>query len=184
MSAYDSAVQSLINGGYPERQAKEILSFALGEAQQRGFEAGRRATRAEVLREAAGHIEAEQKRSDDHEVSRFGKLDHESVLERDAVLAAVAELRLMADAAVSGSTAGGEQPEVVARPPLVRWRVEIYDPLAKEWVPSVPFLVRERAVERLNTEQIHSPRWADDATPVDRRLVRETTTYKVEEVAS
>jgi hypothetical protein len=76
--------------------------------------------RAEALREAAKHIEAEQKRSDDHEVSRFGKLDHESVLERDAVLAAVAELRLMAEAAVSGSTAGDEQAEPCRCGPQMR----------------------------------------------------------------
>jgi hypothetical protein len=137
------------------------------------------AFRAEVLREAAERIEAKQKRSDDHEVSRFGKLDHESVLERDAVLAAVAELRLMADA-VSGGTGGDEQAETEARPRSIRWRVEIYDPLAKEWAPGAPFLVRERAVERLNVAQIYSPRWADDETPVTRRLVRETTTYTIE----
>lgn len=67
-----------------------------------------------------------------------------------------------------------------AHPLHERWRVEIYDPLAKEWAPGTPFLVRDRAVERLNMAQIHSPRWADDDTPVARRLVRETTTYTVE----
>jgi hypothetical protein len=95
------------------------------------------------------------------------------------------QLRHMANgtapaAASSGAAAGDKQPETEAHPRRDRWRVEIYDPLAKEWAPGIPLLVRERAVERLETAQIHSPRWADDDTPVARRLVRETTTYTVE----
>lgn len=57
MSARESVIQALINVGYGERQARELLSLALGEAQQRGFETGRRAARAEVLREAARLVE-------------------------------------------------------------------------------------------------------------------------------
>ncbi len=81
---------------------------------------------------------------------------------------------------MSGGAAGDKQPETEAHPRRDRWRVEIYDPLAKEWVPGIALLVRERAVERFNMAQINSPRWAHDNAPVKRRIVRETTTYTVE----
>ncbi|MBB4984978.1 hypothetical protein [Streptomyces nymphaeiformis] len=68
-----------------------------------------------------------------------------------------------------------------AQPPRVQWRVSLYDPVAQEWAPGAAFHDRDRAVERLRQVQISSPRWADDNTPVKRRLVRETTTWTVEE---
>ncbi|GGU84425.1 hypothetical protein GCM10010275_19350 [Streptomyces litmocidini] len=67
-----------------------------------------------------------------------------------------------------------------ARPPREQWRVEIYDPLAKEWAPGVAFSDRDRAAERLDAVPTYSPRWGTD-TPPQRRLVRETTTWTVEE---
>ncbi|MEE1813485.1 hypothetical protein PUR59_00230 [Streptomyces sp. SP18ES09] len=67
-----------------------------------------------------------------------------------------------------------------ARPPREQWRVEIYDPLAKEWAPGVAFSDRARAAERLDAVPTYSPRWGID-TPPQRRLVRETTTWTVEE---
>lgn len=73
-----------------------------------------------------------------------------------------------------------EQPAAEAWPPRERWRVEFYDPLAKEWDPGIAFSDRERARERLDNVATYSPRWGDD-TPTKRRLVRETTTWTVEE---
>jgi hypothetical protein len=52
--------------------------------------------RAEVLREAADLIEAEQHRLDDAENARFGCLDHESELQHTAVHAMGAMLRRVA----------------------------------------------------------------------------------------
>lgn len=43
MSARENAIQSLVNGGFGKGQAEEILSIVCGEAQQQGFESGRRA---------------------------------------------------------------------------------------------------------------------------------------------
>lgn len=51
MSAYENAVQSLINGGYPDRQAREILSFVCGEAQNEGHRRGAAAARVELMAE-------------------------------------------------------------------------------------------------------------------------------------
>ncbi len=48
MNAYENAVQSLVNGGYPDRQAREILSFVCGEAQDEGHRRGAAAARAEL----------------------------------------------------------------------------------------------------------------------------------------
>ncbi|MFW3473599.1 hypothetical protein ACN24M_20260 [Streptomyces microflavus] len=55
MSAYENAVQSLINGGYPDRQAREILSFVCGEAQNEGYRRGAAAARAELAAAVAEH---------------------------------------------------------------------------------------------------------------------------------
>ncbi|MFE7509723.1 hypothetical protein ACFU8I_00555 [Streptomyces sp. NPDC057540] len=63
----------------------------------------------------------------------------------------------------------------------VRWRVQHFDPLAQEWTPGVPLSTREHALERLQYAREKAPRWADDGTPVDRRVVRETTTWTVED---
>ncbi|MER6601110.1 hypothetical protein [Streptomyces parvus] len=48
MSARENAVQSLINGGYPDRQAREILSLVCGEAQNEGYRRGEAAARAKL----------------------------------------------------------------------------------------------------------------------------------------
>jgi hypothetical protein len=80
-------------------------------------------------------------------------------------------LRRMADEA---------QPEAEARPPRHTWRVETRDPLANEWAPGSHFLNRQHAVERYETANSRAPLW-EDGTPVERRIVRETTTYTVEE---
>jgi hypothetical protein len=80
-------------------------------------------------------------------------------------------LRRMADEAT--------QPETQAQPPRHRWYVEMLDDLADEWVPGTRYPVRERAVNHLNHASAIGPTWKD-GTPVQRRLVRETTSYTVE----
>ena len=61
-----------------------------------------------------------------------------------------------------------------------RWRVETYDPIAKEWAPGSALLNRDGAWVRLEQAERVAPLWRDDKTPVQRRIVRETTTYAVE----
>lgn len=72
-----------------------------------------------------------------------------------------------------------QQPE--ARPPFSQWRVEGFDPSAKEWFRGSPMPTLEAARERLQHAQWHGPTWRHDGSPVERRIVRETTTYSVEE---
>jgi hypothetical protein len=67
-----------------------------------------------------------------------------------------------------------------AHPPQHAWRVETRDPLANEWAPGSHFPRRQAAVERYETANRTAPLWRD-GTPVERRIVRETTTYTVEE---
>ncbi|WP_426404241.1 hypothetical protein ACN9M0_24890 [Streptomyces sp. R-07] len=67
-----------------------------------------------------------------------------------------------------------------ARPPVHRWAVELHDPLAGEWAPGTRYLDRDQALDHLANARAIGPRWKD-GTPVDRRLVRETTTWTVEE---
>ncbi|MFB7832043.1 hypothetical protein [Streptomyces sp. NPDC056056] len=67
-----------------------------------------------------------------------------------------------------------------ARPPRSRWLAEHYDPLAKEWVSGWAE-DREGALERLEYARTHTPTWPDDGQPIQRRLVRETTTWTVED---
>lgn len=93
---------------------------------------------------------------------------------RTAALEARAQL-----AAASAVGQPAEAHDTEARPPREQWRVEIFDPLAEEWAPGMSFPDRERAAQRLD-EQAYSPRWGTD-TPPRRRLVRETTTWTVED---
>ena len=67
-----------------------------------------------------------------------------------------------------------------ARPAVHRWAVELHDPLAGEWAPGTRYLDRGQALAHLANVRAIGPRWKD-GTPVDRRLVRETTTWTVEE---
>ncbi|MFJ1964869.1 hypothetical protein [Streptomyces massasporeus] len=84
--------------------------------------------------------------------------------------ALAADLRRMADEA---------QP-TEAYPPMHRWRVELFDYLAEEWVPGgTRWPYREQAAERYELMKAKAPAWKD-GTPVQRRIVRETTTYTVE----
>jgi hypothetical protein len=68
--------------------------------------------------------------------------------------------------------------EAEARPPLHRWRVEIRD--TTDWMPAGALHAdKDKAQGLLNAANTGRPTWTD-GTPVERRLVRETTTYTVE----
>jgi len=64
------------------------------------------AFRAEVLREAADAIEADQHRRDDEENAKHGFLDHETELQHVAVHQAGKLLRSMANTAEQGGESG------------------------------------------------------------------------------
>ncbi|MYU24506.1 hypothetical protein [Streptomyces sp. SID8352] len=85
-----------------------------------------------------------------------------------------AELRSLADETAATETEGHK--------PLHHWRVEILD--GDEWMPASG-LRRDRAqaVDQLRMSSARRPSWTD-GTPVQRRLVRETTTYTVEQSAA
>lgn len=82
-----------------------------------------------------------------------------------------AELRRVAD-----ETAATETPW----PTQQRWRIELFDYLAEEWSPGgTRWPTREQAMERIQLMREKAPMWKD-GPPVERRVVRETTTYTVE----
>ncbi|MFJ8163841.1 hypothetical protein ACIRBY_23340 [Streptomyces sp. NPDC096136] len=66
---------------------------------------------------------------------------------------------------------------MTAHPPRVRWHVETYDPLAREWVSGLPFNDREAAAQKLAHLTETRPTWRDGTT-CRRRIVVETTTYE------
>ncbi|MFF4369665.1 hypothetical protein [Streptomyces sp. NPDC001594] len=66
---------------------------------------------------------------------------------------------------------------MTAHPPRVRWHVETYDPLAREWVSGLPLTNSQAAVEQLAHLTETRPAWRD-GTPCSRRIVVETTTYE------
>jgi hypothetical protein len=96
--------------------------------------------------------------------------DHYSVA--DAVLAELPALACEADQAARE-----------AHPPYHRWYVETRDGVADQWAPGMRFTDRAKAVERYQALSENHPTWYD-GTPVERRIVRETTTYSVEEPAA
>jgi hypothetical protein len=98
---------------------------------------------------------------------------HKRALDAEAE---VERLRRLAGEAQQDPTQDGSE----AHPPLHAWRVETRDPLANEWAPGSHFPRRQAAVERYETANRTAPLWRD-GTPVERRIVRETTTYTVEE---
>ncbi|MFF5977158.1 hypothetical protein ACFY7C_37300 [Streptomyces sp. NPDC012769] len=68
-----------------------------------------------------------------------------------------------------------------AHPPRVRWHLEFRDPVADEWIAHMTTPDRDKAITRLQQVRSSRPLWAPDDQPVERRLVRETTTWTVEE---
>jgi hypothetical protein len=68
--------------------------------------------------------------------------------------------------------------ETEAHPPLHRWRVEILD--GEDWMPAGALHAdRNKALALLEAGHARRPTWAD-GTPVQRRIVRETTSYTVD----
>ncbi|MFE3657213.1 hypothetical protein [Streptomyces sp. NPDC059165] len=156
MSAFEAAFEAL-RKTVGDVEADRLLTAVENE---------RLRIRAAALIEAAEEIEG----IDFHPNARVRSLEIAQGLAR----------RLRRLASSPSPAAGDKQPETEAHPRRVSWSVELYDPLAKEWALGLPFLAREKAVERLNAVSAMYPKWADDGTPVKRRLVRETTTYTVE----
>ncbi|MFI8278552.1 hypothetical protein ACIGBH_27500 [Streptomyces sp. NPDC085929] len=64
-----------------------------------------------------------------------------------------------------------------AHPPRIRWHVETHDPLANEWSSGLPLLDRQAAIGRRTHLDETRPTWKD-GTPVQRRIVLETTTFE------
>jgi hypothetical protein len=85
-------------------------------------------------------------------------------------------LRRLAGEAQQEPTPDGTE----AHPPHHRWYVETRDGLADEWAPGMRLTDRAEAVERYEALNENHPTWKD-GTPVERRIVRETTTYTVEQ---
>ncbi|MFE2485993.1 hypothetical protein ACFXGR_22385 [Streptomyces mirabilis] len=75
-----------------------------------------------------------------------------------------------------------EQYAAEAQPPSHRWYVETRDGVADQWAPGSRILDRHHAVERYEALNENHPTWKD-GTPVERRIVRETATYTVEQPA-
>lgn len=77
------------------------------------------------------------------------------------------------------------EPEVddEARDAEHTWSVEMYEPLTQEWVSGTRHRDRARAVAALDYSSQIGPIWRD-GTPVQRRLVRATTVYAVEQLAT
>jgi hypothetical protein len=97
----------------------------------------------------------------------------------DAVLAVLpAPTDQTAREAQQDATQDGE-----AHPAEHTWAAELYDPLADEWVPGTRYIDRDRAVNHLAHAKKIGATWKD-GTPTQRRLVRATTTYTVEDPAA
>ncbi|MGS2592049.1 hypothetical protein [Streptomyces hebeiensis] len=72
--------------------------------------------------------------------------------------------------------------EAVAEPAEEAWRMDTYDPGADCWTPGLPMRDRAKVARRLERLAEEHPTWAD-GQPVQRWLVRVTTTYMVVSVA-
>jgi hypothetical protein len=118
--------------------------------------------RAAVLREAAGQYE--------RLLANIGADTEQDPRYWTGVHHVITGLRRMAD----------EAQQVEARASQNAWRVELYDPAAEEWVPGSSLADLAAARARLAHARSRSPKWKDDDTHVQRRIVRETTTYTVE----
>lgn len=81
--------------------------------------------------------------------------------------------------------AGGQpEPVVPPWPSRSRWHVETLDPLVNEWASGLALITRTAAVIKLDHLAKIAPTWRHDGSPVRRRIVRETTTYTVEEAGA
>ena len=127
------------------------------EARVRQLEAAASVDRARILNEAADHLARQAADA--------------SPSARDVILADVAVLRRLADETQPAAAA--------AHRPHHRWYVETRDDLANQWAPGMRFTDRAEAAERYRGVSQGYPTWKDGA-PVQRRFVRETTSYTVE----
>jgi hypothetical protein len=100
--------------------------------------------------------------------------------------AVVSALRAALEAADDPSRLAAETPgpetQGGAHPAERTWAAELHDPLTDEWVPGTRYTTRDRAVNHLTHARSIGPTWKD-GTPTERRLVRATTTYTVEDEA-
>jgi hypothetical protein len=80
------------------------------------------------------------------------------------------------------ASAAAVRPGLEAHPPHHRWYVETRDGLVDQWAPGMRFTDHAEAITRHQILDQHHPTWKD-GTPVERRLVRETTSYTVEQPA-
>ncbi|NDZ63592.1 hypothetical protein [Streptomyces cyaneofuscatus] len=69
--------------------------------------------------------------------------------------------------------------EAKAHPAKTQWAVEIYDPRHSTWVTPTRFHAPEVAADAQAAYEKNTPTWTD-GSPVQRRIVREETTYTVE----
>lgn len=125
--------------------------------------------RGAVLRDAADRLDAAAAQQDSLSSSDY---DQEAYAARQ-LREQAAGVRRMADEAQAAE----------AHPAEHTWAAELYDPVAKEWVPGTRYPDRDRAVNHLNHAAKIGPAWKD-GTPTQRRLVRATTTYTVEQPAA
>ncbi|MEU4051311.1 hypothetical protein AB0F09_19190 [Streptomyces olivaceus] len=124
------------------------------------------ADRRTVLREAITLLDQRASSIDALSSSDFGE-EARAVRELTDV---ANELRRVADETAATETE--------AHVPLNEWRVEILD--GDEWMPASGLRRdRSQAAEQLRMSSERRPLW-NDGTRVQRRLVRETTTYTVE----
>jgi hypothetical protein len=125
------------------------------------------ADRAAVLREAAARYEDMLAKATTSDDPRYW------TAVRDVTLGL---RRLAGEARDEQET---QQTETEAQPPYHRWSIETRDAVADQWTPGTPIADRDKAVERYGHVTANWPTWKD-GTPVERRLVRATTTYTVE----
>ncbi|MFF8910587.1 hypothetical protein [Streptomyces olivaceoviridis] len=136
-------------------------------------EAGVRAALTAELRRLAGEVQQDEARAWQQEWdSRLNGADVSDLVE---IKPAVPDREAQQDPAQDGETE--------AHPAEHRWAAELYDPVADEWVPGTRYAVRDRAVKHLEHARAIGPAWKD-GTPTQRRLVRETTTYTIEDPAA
>ncbi|WP_069751640.1 hypothetical protein [Streptomyces sp. EN16] len=82
-------------------------------------------------------------------------------------------------AVLAGEAAAGAHQTEQAQPTKTQWAVEIYDPRHSMWVGGPRFHAPEVAVDARAAYEKNTPMWTD-GSPVQRRIVREETTYTVE----
>ncbi|MFI8351266.1 hypothetical protein [Streptomyces sp. NPDC085596] len=107
-----------------------------------------------------------------------------AIADREGRAVTTADVREWLKGARCGRQRAAEapQPDTEAHEPLHRWRIELLD--GDHWKPeSSPFTGLPNAVLRYAFRSQRTPTWPD-GTPMQRRIVRETTTYTVEQASA